>query len=29
MTDVMQRKRRAGFSAPPQGLMLMEIKYDI
>lgn len=29
MNDVMQRKRRAGFSAPPQGLTLLEIKYDI
>lgn len=29
MTDVIQRKRRAGFSAPSQGLMLMEIKFDI
>ncbi len=29
MNDVMQRRRRAGFSAPPQGLTLLEIKYDI
>jgi len=29
MNDVLQRKRRAGFSAPPQGLTLLEIKYDI
>lgn len=29
MLDVIQRKRRAGFSAPPQGLRLMEIKYDL
>lgn len=27
MENVMQRKRRGGFSAPPQGLVLMEIKY--
>lgn len=27
MQDVIQRKRRPGFSAPPQGLTLMEIKY--
>jgi tRNA pseudouridine38-40 synthase len=27
MENVMQRKRRGGFSAPPQGLTLMEIKY--
>ena len=28
MENVIQRKRRAGFSAPPQGLTLIEIKYD-
>lgn len=27
MENVIQRKRRSGFSAPPQGLTLMEIKY--
>lgn len=27
MDNVIQRKRRSGFSAPPQGLTLMEIKY--
>lgn len=27
MQAVIQRKRRSGFSAPPQGLTLMEIKY--
>jgi tRNA pseudouridine38-40 synthase len=27
MENVIQRKRRPGFSAPPQGLTLMEIKY--
>lgn len=27
MVNVIQRKRRPGFSAPPQGLTLMEIKY--
>lgn len=27
--EVMQRKRRAGFSVPPQGLRLMEIKYAL
>lgn len=27
METVIQRKRRSGFSAPPQGLTLMEIKY--
>ncbi len=26
--DVIQRKRRSGFAAPPQGLTLMEIKYE-
>jgi tRNA pseudouridine38-40 synthase len=28
MQHVIQRKRRAGFSAPPQGLTLLEIKYE-
>src|SRR5207244_3419384 len=27
MENVLQHKRRGGFSAPPQGLTLMEIKY--
>lgn len=27
--DVMQRKRRAGFSAPPQGLRLIQINYEV
>ncbi|MBI4673418.1 MAG: tRNA pseudouridine(38-40) synthase TruA [Chloroflexi bacterium] len=29
MMNVLQRQRRAGFSAPPAGLTLREIKYDI
>ena len=29
MENVIQRKRRSGFSAPPQGLTLIEIKYNI
>jgi tRNA pseudouridine38-40 synthase len=29
MENVIQRKRRSGFSAPPQGLTLMEIKYSL
>jgi tRNA pseudouridine38-40 synthase len=29
MDAVMQRKRRGGFAAPPHGLKLMEIKYDL
>lgn len=29
IVNVIQRKRRAGFSAPPQGLRLVEIKYDL
>lgn len=29
MVNVIQRKRRAGFSAPPQGLRLMQVKYDL
>ncbi len=28
MQEVIQRKRRAGFSVPPHGLTLMEIKYE-
>jgi tRNA pseudouridine38-40 synthase len=27
MEHVIRRERRSGFSAPPQGLTLMEIKY--
>lgn len=27
MSNVLERKRRSGFAAPPQGLTLMEIKY--
>ncbi len=29
MSKVLQRQRRAGFSAPPQGLTLMEIQYAL
>lgn len=29
MESIIQRKRRSGFSAPPQGLTLIEIKYSI
>lgn len=29
IVNVMGRKRRAGFSAPPQGLRLMQINYDV